>query len=683
MKKESSSTPSFISAGSVVFALGIFTALLISKFVTFSGLTQLQLNPYGLISIVSAVGTFIILARIILSRSHSDETAWFILVMLGQILFAGSEAMQRFSTDREAAIFWSHLSGAGASLLGISVFLFALTYMSTARRRPAILAPMLLWVSVVLAVFYAEGNLIFSSDPMQLSHYPWGFNNATGSAFWISYLWIILPGLISSVLLLRYSHRSENQLLKKQSFLFAMAILVPMLVGAITDGLLPILRVTSIPPLATLFELTTCIVIFYGMSRYQFFQINPAILAENVLTTMSEAVVVTRADFTVEYVNGEAKHLLGLTNEDLSHTSIHTLFSPDSWPKIHAYIQGEVTTEDDLGDVTLVSHSGKSTPVRVFISNLQEGDFHAYVFVISDISDIMESYQRLESDSIRIRHLLDESHRLEEQLKAEKSNVEHTVEVRTKELREAQAELKESDKLKTEFIMLGSHNLRTPITIMASSLEMLKETRSDEERRAFIESLDQGIKRMKDFVEDMVTIVSLEAGTGQRREPIRIVDLLDPVVTETKALAITKPSVQFQTDIRDSEATIMANGVWLRGAFRNLLSNAFKFTESGSVTLRAKISGDSYDISIVDTGIGIEAEELPKLFTKFHRGTDMYAYEYEGKGIGLYLTKLIVDQHGGSIHVESTLGAGSTFTISLPLKSPASVAPAAPTVPTA
>lgn len=675
MKRKQASSLTISTVGAIVFACAIVGALIATKFASLSGMTHLTFNSYALISIVSAVGTFIILLRIIIGNSHSEETGWFIFVLLGQVLFAGSEALQRCSTDHSAVIFWAHMSGAGASLLGIGVFLFAIAYTRPSRSRPALLAPILLWGTVIITSFYAEGNLLFNSNPAQLKHFPWGFNNDAGTAFWISLIWVVVPGIISGLLLLRFRFRSDNPLLRKQSLLFAIAILAPMLIGTITDGIFPILHVNNIPPLATLFELITCVVIFYGTSRYQFFQINPAVLAENVLTTMNEAVIVTRADFTVEYVNAEAERLLQISGKNLSRLSIPTFFSPDSWPKLHAYIQGEPSSGGEIGDVTLVDQQGKQTPVRTSISSLKEGNYQAYVFVLSDISDLVDSYNRLESDANRIRGLLDEAHQLEEQLKAEKDNVEHTVEVRTEELRKAQSELKESDKLKTEFIMLGSHNLRTPITIMANSLEMLKETQDEQARRTYVTSLEQGINRLKDFVEDMVTIVSLEAGTGQRREPVRIVDLLDPVITETKALATTKPAVAFQVDIADDEATILANSVWLRGALRNLLSNAFKFTETGSVTLRSQVADNRYVIEVTDTGIGIAADEVPKLFTKFHRGTDTITFQYEGKGIGLYLTKLIVDEHNGTISAESTLGSGSTFTISLPLSGSESPTP--------
>lgn len=89
--------------------------------------------------------------------------------------------------------------------------------------------------------------------------------------------------------------------------------------------------------------------------------------------------------------------------------------------------------------------------------------------------------------------------------------------------------------------------------------------------------------------------------------------------------------------------------------------------KKGSVTLTAVDKDNQIHIAVQDTGTGIPQSEIPKLFTKFHRANDVMVYNYEGTGIGLYIAKIIIEQHGGSITVESVEGQGSTFTISLPL----------------
>ena len=134
---------------------------------------------------------------------------------------------------------------------------------------------------------------------------------------------------------------------------------------------------------------------------------------------------------------------------------------------------------------------------------------------------------------------------------------------------------------------------------------------------------------------------------------------------ETQILARTKND-KFVANLPAENIKIKANVDRLQSAIRNLISNAIKYTDNGTVTLSAAQNGDKVEIKITDTGIGIVSSEVSKLFTEFHRADDLLTSEYEGEGIGLYITKLIVDEHKGKIDVTSEPKKGSTFTITLP-----------------
>lgn len=98
------------------------------------------------------------------------------------------------------------------------------------------------------------------------------------------------------------------------------------------------------------------------------------------------------------------------------------------------------------------------------------------------------------------------------------------------------------------------------------------------------------------------------------------------------------------------------------------IGNVRKFTKTGgTIKLEALVDPGTVSIIVGDTGVGIAPDEVPKLFTKFHRGTSTLEYEYEGTGIGLYATKLVVEHHGGTIEAKSDFGKGSTFTAKLPI----------------
>jgi signal transduction histidine kinase len=230
------------------------------------------------------------------------------------------------------------------------------------------------------------------------------------------------------------------------------------------------------------------------------------------------------------------------------------------------------------------------------------------------------------------------------------------------------AKLQEADRLKSEFIIIASHNLRTPLTSIKGNLDLLQEQNLDEYQRKMVDSGVASTALLDNFIEDLLAISSMESShSGEHNmsaEPLK--ELLESFHGVFFEIARQK-SLDFKFDLQLDEQKIPMNRPRLKIALFNLLENAFKFTKQGSVALEAKVDGDEVIIKIADTGIGITADELPKLFTKFHRGTSLMRYDYDGTGIGLYLSKLIITEHKGVIDVGSIEGQGTTFTVKLPL----------------
>lgn len=230
------------------------------------------------------------------------------------------------------------------------------------------------------------------------------------------------------------------------------------------------------------------------------------------------------------------------------------------------------------------------------------------------------------------------------------------------------AKLREVDKLKSEFLMITSHNLRTPITIIKGYLEQASLAKEIGQLRKILETISVSATRLNVFAEDVLTISTLESDkTILQKEPTKPAQLLEGIAGEFSKLAAKKP-LGFKSKINLDDLQVDISVPHFRSAIWNLLDNAYKFTkENDSVLLEAKMQDGSMVIRISDSGIGIDANEIPKLFTKFHRATSTLKYDYEGVGIGLYLTKLIVEQHGGNVGVQSELGKGSAFTIKIPI----------------
>lgn len=244
-----------------------------------------------------------------------------------------------------------------------------------------------------------------------------------------------------------------------------------------------------------------------------------------------------------------------------------------------------------------------------------------------------------------------------------------SVNVMAESLKADIAKLKEVDKLKTEFMMIASHNLRTPLTVMNGYLETMKAFPLPDKAKAMLATVSANSARLGNLAEDILTIAELEAG-HKLTEPTEIIELaplVQEVATDAQKLALDK-KLSFKYEAPALSIRLPAVRHHLKIAIWNLVDNAIKFTPAGGqVKLVVGLSADSAQITVIDSGIGINPAEQAKLFTKFHRGTSTLQYDYEGTGIGLYISRLLVRQFGGDISVSSTEGKGSSFTINLPI----------------
>ena len=241
------------------------------------------------------------------------------------------------------------------------------------------------------------------------------------------------------------------------------------------------------------------------------------------------------------------------------------------------------------------------------------------------------------------------------------------------------AELQQVDKVKSEFMMITSHNLRTPLTIIDGYVENMPLLQNDPEKlTSAMNKISASVKRLEHFAEDILTISRFELGNNSLlKEKVRFGEFMNRLLDEFILTAELKNQT-VEKEIGGEEAILDISTPYISSSLWNILDNAAKFTdEGGKITVKSYLSNNTIVIEITDTGIGIAADEIPKLFKKFHRGTSTLTYDYEGTGIGLYASKMMIERHGGSIEVTSELGKGSTFTVRLPVTAsePAATSP--------
>jgi signal transduction histidine kinase len=230
---------------------------------------------------------------------------------------------------------------------------------------------------------------------------------------------------------------------------------------------------------------------------------------------------------------------------------------------------------------------------------------------------------------------------------------------------------------KTRFLAHMSHELRTPLNAILGFSELLEQELSGPltaQQREFVGHVLTGGRHLLRLITDILDLSKIEAGKLELELERVTFETLATGVGEILYQLAAERGVQLTLDIPPRLPELTADPVRLKQILYNLLSNGIKFTPlGGHVGLRADVADDEFVIRVADTGSGIAAEDLSKVFNEFEQATaDSYA-KARGTGLGLALSRRLVELHGGTIEVESELGRGSIFRVRLPLSGPARV----------
>ena len=350
------------------------------------------------------------------------------------------------------------------------------------------------------------------------------------------------------------------------------------------------------------------------------------------------SVVITSREGTIEYVNPRFVEMTGYTLEEsvgqnlrILNTGVHdddfyknlweTILAGDLW-------QGEFFNRKKDGE-TYWEHT-LIAPVRG-----AKGEITHFVAIKEDIT---------------------ESRRAAEELRVAKESSEA------------------ANRAKSDFLANMSHELRTPLNSVIGFSGVLKKEfygKLNEKQSEYVRYIEESGKHLLGLINDILDLSKVEAGKMKlQAAPVALTDVIQASVTMLKERAM-KNDIRLSVEIGPGvEDAIEADERKVKQILFNLLSNAVKFTpEGGSVTLTASKEEDAVRICVADTGIGIRAEDMAKLFSEFTQLESTYTKKYDGTGLGLALTKKLVELHGGRIWVESEEGKGSRFFFTLPCRS--------------
>jgi two-component system NtrC family sensor kinase len=226
--------------------------------------------------------------------------------------------------------------------------------------------------------------------------------------------------------------------------------------------------------------------------------------------------------------------------------------------------------------------------------------------------------------------------------------------------------LKELDRIKSDFVSTVSHDLRSPLTAILGYIELIDRVGPvNAQQKEFIRRVEASVQNITALINDLLDLGRIEAGFDARMEIVPLAAIVNYTVESLRPRSVER-SQKLVVEVAENLPATLGNPVRLRQMVSNLLGNALKYTQSGGeIRLRMHAEGEQIILQVSDNGPGIPLADQPYIFDKFYRAANV-AGNVPGTGLGLAIVKSIVENHQGRIWVDSTPGAGSTFTVVLP-----------------
>ncbi len=285
-------------------------------------------------------------------------------------------------------------------------------------------------------------------------------------------------------------------------------------------------------------------------------------------------------------------------------------------------------------------------------------------FASEDDDSLLDEIKQQNRDLIKVLSELEEK-------RVELEAVNRQLNTSNRELETANTRLRDVSQMKEEFLALTTHDLRSPLAVISGVINFFTSGRLGElttEQKKMVGMMERNAASLIELVNDLLDASKLESGS--LRLDLAAINLQNVIreVRETMEPLARDKEIMLGDFLPADLPSVQADVNKLRRILVNLLSNALKFTpRAGAVDITAEQLGDTVRVVVSDTGVGISPEDLPRLFDKYEQARSRPTRNEKGTGLGLYITKQLVELHNGTITAHSELGKGSTFVFTLPI----------------
>jgi PAS domain S-box-containing protein len=550
------------------------------------------------------------------------------------------------SNTFESAIFWGKFSSLGWLTFPAAAlyFMFAL-----AQKDRLLKNKPLLTLYIVISAYFIYENWV-SDLVIRVEPKPWGWSGVWSTSI-ISYLFFIYF-CISALIIVGFTidllRKSRTIREKRMAQLQLVSVVLPLLLGSITDFILPVILGMRIVP-----QLSNILVVFWqlglviSITRYGLMTLTPIVASDRILSTMTDSLMLLDTRGIIKMVNRAAVRSIEVPEKDLVGTSFesHVLEKDSVKSFLDEILRQEINTTRNF---TFVSPNGMHISIQVSASSIVDNLKYTIGFVVvaRDVTELILAQKSLFESEQRYKSLYDEEMKLRRQLE-------------------------EEAKLRLRFIDILAHELRSPLTPIILSSQLLKDTLRENTGTPQIKLADNIYKASSIMVKRLEEL--LDVARFSRGELILHLQLTEMSIFIGEVVSRYKPSIgqRNQTlilEVRDDLPSAQIDRSRFEQVVVNLLSNASKYSPHGSqIVFFAGMENSSLLIKVMDHGMGISPEDQSRLFKPYQRvGKDIN--KHEGLGLGLMVVKQIVEAHGGKIWVSSELGNGATFSFCIPLK---------------